>query len=412
LARFDRLERLRPDQLSKLTGQVEIFEVREGTAFVELGSQDPHAIFLLDGNVRLEAQDGAIRFLNQADPAARKPLCRLRPTRYRALAASQVQFLRISDTLLERVLDQDVGNDAYAVQDHAEVGVAVAQAPEEELLLEFFDDLKNKRAVVLTPPRVAHGVCRRITAAAGEASQIAEALHLDPVLALKIIHAANSRSPSNVPVRSVRAAVERLGVASVSDLVLQCAWLETFRPPTQLLHERVEQWWRESLLTASLSHLLAGMAGGLNSGFANLVGLSQNIGEAVLLGYALRDERMAESRALLDRFVGRYAATVGRMLLGRWSVPTELALAAANTTNWFRESAAGEPDYVDIALIAQYLARLPRSLEARGVLALPKARELPSVQRLGDWYFVEDFGRHALGIARKAVAKIQYQLAA
>ena len=60
-ARFEPPEQLSPDRLSDLTAQVEIFEAREGTTFFEQGRRDPHTVFLLEGNVCLEAHNGPIR---------------------------------------------------------------------------------------------------------------------------------------------------------------------------------------------------------------------------------------------------------------------------------------------------------------------------------------------------------------
>lgn len=205
--------------------------------------------------------------------------------------------------------------------------------------------------------------------------------------------------------------IECLGATTLGDLVCQCAWLETFRPSSPLVERRADHWWGESLLVASLSQLLVGKAGKPDSRFANLLGSNQNVVDAVLLSYAQGDEPLARSPLWPNRLIDKYAANAGQMLRGQWSVPTKLAIAAANSANWLRKSTTSDPDYAVIALIAQYLIRPHRPWGAPSVPWL-EVCELPSVQHLSDWFSIEDFGRHALDTARKAVADNGIHLAA
>ena len=105
LRRFDPLSGLDDQQLHMLAGEVEVQTAAPGTELLALGSNDSRLLFLLEGELRLVAGDGAAHVVGDRDPAAMGPVSRLRPSRYAVSAQTVVHYLMIETHLLDRYVD-------------------------------------------------------------------------------------------------------------------------------------------------------------------------------------------------------------------------------------------------------------------------------------------------------------------
>jgi HD-like signal output (HDOD) protein len=408
LRRFDQLAQLNSERLADLAARIEVREAAPGTALVELGSHAHSTLFLLDGRVRLEADDGHIRVISHRDAAARSPLCRLRPARWRALAASAVRYLEIADELLEEYLEHQAATPSsagYAVNELVRSDSKEHDAAEHGLLFQLYDDLYRNRLALPSPPRVASGIGRRVAQLGNSPSRIAALLMLDPALALKTLRAANARLGPDRGVRSCRQAIAHLGADQVHDLVAQCALLETFRAADPELLERMQQWWERSLRASAISYVLAGMTELFDPEFAALVGLTQEVGEGAILAYAEQDPTLRAGGDALEACLRAHTADAGRMLLNRWSLPLELAAAAAQAGNWQRDPGHPGADYTDLALLAQLHARL----DAAELQELPPLAQLPCARRLRI-ALDPDVSRDLLQVGQQAVAEAKTTL--
>jgi HD-like signal output (HDOD) protein len=390
LSRFDQLAHLEPERLEALAAQVDILEVPKGTPLVELGSLETDTVFLVSGRVRLEAEDGRSRFISEQDPAARSPLCRLRPSRWRALAASDVRYLRIREELIA-TLGDDQTPATYEVTELS--GAAGTLPGGGDFLVELVNDLNRHCLVVPSLPQAASYAASQILEADGEPAAIARALLVDPALALKAMQAANTRDPGAAPVRSCRSAVERLGADTVYGLAVHCAFREAFRSPDPAMHERFREWWRLSLLTGRLARQLGGLASGFDPELAELVGLTHDIGRAIVLNYGAKTLPADAS----DEGFPSEVAYASRLLLGRWHLPQELMHAAERHEDWLLDS--GRPGYADIAVVARRMALLKLDPDAPA----PPLREMPAARRLHPDLRDADRVEQMLSSARAAI---------
>ena len=409
LRRFDRLSRVDPGRLAELAQKIEVHEAESGTALVELDSRAPITIFLLDGRVRLEAHDGHIRMINHEDPAARNPLCRLRPTRWRALAAGPVRYLQINDEILEQYLDSV---DADSVEIGYSVHEVGSETVDEEsskgengLLFRLYDDLNRNRLVLRSLPRVARNIGRIVADIDENPLRVGQLLMLDPVLALKALRAASTPPTGTTIARSCAKAAERLGSARAHRLLVQCALLESFRPDNSALNYRMHEWRERSLTVAALSRSIAEKTEDFTPAFAALVGLTQGIGEAAILSYADRHSEMEHDLEALDRCINTQSADAGRMLLGRWPLPGELTVAAGATGNWWRDTGRAKADYADLVLVAQLL-----TLTDMGRKGLPGVGMLPAAKKLGLDLFSQDSVKDMLKKAHQQVIQAEDSL--
>ncbi|MGA8258989.1 MAG: hypothetical protein WB783_02130 [Arenicellales bacterium] len=74
-----------------------------GSVLIERGSKDDVSICLIEGTLVLKAADGRQTRVAGGTPAARLPLCQLKPHLYSAIAATEVAVIILSQSLLRDV---------------------------------------------------------------------------------------------------------------------------------------------------------------------------------------------------------------------------------------------------------------------------------------------------------------------
>jgi len=379
LRRFDHMAGLDPQTLADLAGEIEVQHASSQTEILSLGSEDSRLLFLLDGELRLVAGDGGTRTVRHTDPAALGPVSRLRPSRYRVVAQSDVSYLMIEQQLLDRYVDRVPG--ATVVVEEA----LVAGNPDELLddnathpiMFDVFDDLNHGRIIVPSDPEVAVQVGRSLPAAGSDTRRLAETLSACPALTLKIVRAAMAVDSSRRPIRSIRDAVERLDPERTFHLSVQCLLRETLRTDVVAVRERMHSWWERTMRVAAISAVLARMSERFDPEFARLVGLFHGIAEPVLLGYADRHDDLHDPTTL-DNVIYDNRAQLGRILSILWGLPRDVVDATTLCNHWGYDH-AGEADFTDILMVAQWHAMIGGDRNRR----MPTVKEIPAFDRLG-----------------------------
>lgn len=379
LRRLDRLSALDDQQLHTLAQEIEVQSAAPGARLLALGSQDARQLFLLEGQLKMVAGDGAVHVVSHTDPAAQRPVSRLRPSRYDVIAQTPVRFLLVEEHLLDRYTDRVstagvVVEEALVASDPNEL---IDDSATHALMFDVFDDLNHSRVVVPSVPSVAIRVGRSIHALGADTSRVASTLSVCPALTIKVIRAAMSSSPQRARIRSVKEAVVRLGVEQTFDLVAQCVLRETLRTDSEVVNSRMHGWWERTMRVAAISKVLARMGERFDPEYASLVGLLHSIAEPVMLRYADRHRDLANATAL-DNLIYDNRAQLGRILLILWGLPREIVEAATRCNHWEYHH-PGVADHTDILLVAQWHAMIggPRGRRIPGI------DEVPAFHRLG-----------------------------
>lgn len=374
LQRFDRLNTLDEEQIGRLKARAELRHAVRGACLFELGWSDPRQLLLLHGELELQAGDGVVHRVRHDDDAARGPVARLRPSRYRVTACSDVRYLLIEQRLLdEHATDAQV----IEVEFGGPKGLLVDDAATHPLMFDLYDDLHHGRIMVPSEREVAVRVGRALTPLGSDLNRLARTLAACPALTLKMVRAARRGGPGAPAVRSARAAVERLGAERVFALAVNCVLRESLRSDAVVVRERMRGWWETTMRVAALSAVLAGMNTRLDPAYAGLIGLLYSIAEPVVLGYA-DDHADLHDAAALDRLLYANRAELGRIMLTMWELPGELVAAASSCNHWGYDH-AGEADYTDILLAAQWYALQTGDRHRRA----PAADRVPALHRLG-----------------------------
>jgi HD-like signal output (HDOD) protein len=374
LRRFEPLSALNGQQLAQVAEHVKLLRAARGTCLMDIGSQDPRVLFLIDGELELVAADGARRRLRHGDPAAKGPVSRLRPSRYRVSAVTEVRYLWVDPGIVDRLCRPTapalVVDEAYSDGDTGHPGTAP------ELMADVLDDLHRRRIIVPSEPDIAIRIGRALGEPGIDDARMTEILMLCPALTIKAIRAARSAARDS-GIRDARQAVTALGGERVHELATRCVLRESLRSRSDAVRQRIRLWWRRALRTSRVCRVLAEEGRQLDPEQAAMVGLLARIAEPVLLNYADRYAEL-DSATALEAMLETHHAELGRILLAYWSLPRALVEAAGSGLNWHYDH-AGEADYTDIALIAHWHATIGEA----GHHAQPRLSEIPAAARLG-----------------------------
>lgn len=390
--------------LESLAEQVRIFNAPRKSTLVELGSEEPSTLFLIDGEIELIASDGNSFRITALDETARQPLCQLRPTRYHCRAISNVLYLRIEDDVLNQFLSLENHSsmfDEETLESYSVIETLLDPGNESQELLiaQILDALVDGRLVLPSLNIVAQKVGRALLAADKDPRKLSRALMLDPSLTAKTIKAVNKDlQGSEQPVHTCDEAVERLGAENIGALAVSCALRETLRRPRPEIDARMQTWWERSLRVSAVSEVLARQSERFDPALAALAGLLHRIGEAAILGYA-NELAPALPETQLDEFIKQHTQQISFDLLSIWNHPPELLTVASEAGNLERNTRR-EADYADIVLVAERHADIGYG---PCMLAQP-LDQMPAFQRLG---FGEASPSFSMTIMRAATSAMQ-----
>ena len=372
LRQLSTLRELPQDELDTLSTQLHVSRADKGDVLLELGASDDATLYLLEGNCRLVARDGGVKVIRHTDPSAQAPLARLRPSQYRVVAETPVRYLRINNSLLIQATHgfeqtSALAIEAYEVEEDDDFGDMDA---ENRLTLKIYEDLNNDHLLLPSLPHVAVRIGEAVNDEDSDAQSVAELIETDPAIALKIVKAANSARYGGVTrVATVTDAVTRLGLHDTQLLVIAFALRELFRTESKALEKRMRALWEHSRRIAAIARVLAGRVGGFNEHEALLAGLVHDIGVLAVIGYA-RDFPVAVTEGdVLETSIRALRSQLSGMILAKWQLPPELAVAAKEAENWYREH-PGPPDYGDLVIVAQIHEGIAGDLDPAKIPAL------------------------------------------
>jgi HD-like signal output (HDOD) protein len=368
------LSDLPADEIDQLSRKLFIHEDRKGTVLLALGAPEHSLLYLLEGDCKLTAADGAVKTIAHKDPSARAPIARLRPSRYQVEAVSDVRYLVIDEDLSgERHLAIDAHSalslDSYEVEEEDDFG---HMAAENRLTMQIYEDLNSDRLLLPSLPRVAVRIGEAVNDEHADARKVAALIETDPAIAVKLTKAANSARFGGVAqVATVTEAVARLGMQNTQTLVITFALRELFRTSSKKLEKRMFELWEHSRRIAALSRVLADKVGGFNGHEALLAGLVHDIGVLAVIGYARDFDEVADHPQALEASIHALRTQLSSMILSKWNLPREIVTAAKEAENWDREH-ADKPDYADIVIAAQAHEGIAGERDVAGIPALKR----------------------------------------
>lgn len=388
-------------ELDELAQKTQIEEAHPGRRLFLRGHRDPWTFYLLDGTVQLDWPEGRREVVRGGDETARQPLNPAQPHTATATAVDRVRYLRFNRTLLE-VLSRTAAADSYQLEEIS----ADAAEPRQRLFHAIFRDYLAGALKLPHLPDVAVRVREAVQDPDCDANEVAHLIQSDPVLAARLVQAANSPLYGvQTPIYSCKGAVMFLGLGTTRDLVLAYTLRELFQTSSALLRHRMHALWQHSVLVGAVSYVLAGMTPGLDKERALLAGLLHDIGVLPVIDYASREPMLAQDTSLLDEAIGALRGQVGAMVLRQWKFGNETVSIALEAEDWQRDPQP-QAEYTDVIIIAQQLL-----LAEQTAGLLPAVIQLPAWLKLARGRLDGELAWDVLREARSEVADVLQLLA-
>ena len=173
------------DELIVLADHAWVDEVKPGYVVAKAGSVDDWDLYLIEGTLRLVADDGKETFIMGGSRTARAPFGHLQPRHYTISAITPVQFLRVDNRLLK-----DLTYSGRRTEVRVEYAAGSPEVINTPLFTEIYDDLINDRLVVPSMPEVALKIRHLIEDEDVPIPQLAKVLNIDPAISARYIQRA------------------------------------------------------------------------------------------------------------------------------------------------------------------------------------------------------------------------------
>lgn len=189
------------------------------------------------------------------------------------------------------------------------------------------------------------------------AQQLAAQISRDPSAAARLIRFANSPLyAGTAPVRTLQAAIARMGLNSMRRLLLCLSLHGATKPRLSALRERLARHWITSIEVAALSQVYADHYTHLDADEAFLAGLIHQIGVLPIIYLADARPELVGSVEMVDCLIDLLQARVGGQILASWRFPPGLA-AIPGRVFGPQQTGAGPPEIADVVIVAAGLVR-------------------------------------------------------
>ena len=281
-----------------------------------------------------------------------------------------------------------------------------ARNPAQQLVDALTADYKAGNLPLPSLPDVALRVRQAVEDDDKGVVDVARIIQLDAALAARVIQSANSaRFGGATPVDSCQAAVSRLGMKAVRDVVMALVMKGMFRTHSLDLAVRMKDTWRHSVRVAAISHVIGSLATNLDSERSMLAGLVHDIGVLPLLYYAERFPQVTARPGMLDHLIRKLRPQLGGMVLRHWGFDADLVHVPLEVDKLTRNPSA-KPDYADVVLIANIFSTFGTKEKYDG----PPVDELPAFCKLPLGALGPEGGVEVLEEAREQINAVMAML--
>lgn len=331
------------EQLARTT----VLEIAQaGEALVAEGELEPHAYYILSGQVSMNVAGEAVNStLMGGSDHARVPLIHTPTKSLLATATCSVIFFRIPLAVVQPYLPPRGHSPVLPNDTDGEVIKRVGD--------EMDRALKANKLVVPSLPDVANRVRDAVNDPGVDALAVAKIIQADPPLAARLVQVANSPLyRGSASITNCRIAVSRLGIKVTRDLVMSCSLQQMFTTDHKSLQQELSEQWRQSTLVGAISSILARLVPHLDADRALLAGLLHNIGALPIVAYAANYPSLVANTSLRQKTILQLAPKIGEQILRRWKFDADLITAVSGANDWFRDGGL-KADYCDLVQLAQ-----------------------------------------------------------
>lgn len=333
--------------------------LNQGSILFKCGDTVDSLIYLLEGSVSMNAEEGVHYEIKAKTPKARFPLCSYKKHTATAIAQTAIQILRVSPSILNKAPPPSVDPLSAKIPE---------QIKSNPLFQAFCHHYKNEELVIPSLPDIAIKL-RKAIENNHSVNDLVKILHMDPAIAAKLIHVANSPLYlSSTPIKNCHDAVVRLGMKATHSLVISHSLKQVFRSLDPYIGFLLKEQWKKSINLASLCYVLAKKNGNIDAEEAMLAGLVCDIGTIPFLYFTENFPKDQWTREEIPKILNYLRGPLGSMVLSRWDFPEELIKIPPICEDWLNN----ESDKLSLSDIV-ILAKLHTHI------GTPKMDELPAI---------------------------------
>lgn len=264
--------------------------------------------------------------------------------------------------------------------------------------------LLNRELELPGMPDIAQRVQRAINNPDYSAADIAKIVQTDIPLSGRIIQVANSPLYKGaMPVENCQAAVTRLGMKVMKNLVTSFALKRLYTAKTSSVRKKMDRLWKHSVKIGAIGFTLARITPGFDPERAMLAGLVHDIGELLILQFSENQKDLKENPELLSVFIKTFKYKLGGVVLKQWRFEKDIIEVSLSSEQWYRNPLT-RPDYADVILVAHIQERLINNNLPKGVEGFS---DLPVYNKFPVFKLGEDAHRELLSESQDEIAELQ-----
>jgi HD-like signal output (HDOD) protein/CRP-like cAMP-binding protein len=225
-----------------------------------------------------------------------------------------------------------------------------------DLLEQINDDILSSQLRLPSIPEVALKIKKAINDPESDIRSIADIVAFDPVIAIKLVEAANSPLYKRAgDVKTILDAVSRLGKDTTQQLVTIFAVRELFNHKAPEILRCLRQIWSDSVEVASINYILAKRSTfNYDPEVALMAGLIARIGEIPILTYSANFPELKDQIAGVERISWLYGKMVGCQIMQQWKMDPVFTHVILHLADWDKANGI-QPDYADLTMVSQII---------------------------------------------------------
>lgn len=197
------------------------------------------------------------------------------------------------------------------------------------------------------------------------AQQVVSVISSDPVVSAHIIRSANSAAfTGQPPVKSVHAAVKRMGYRQLRNVAMTATMSELLQAKSAIVQQQLQEYWQHSRHVAAVSYVLALHQKHLNPDQALMAGLIHNIG---IIPLCLSIDSLVPTLdwESIKTVLHKFRVPIGIKLLRSWNFSDDMVNIITDHEDLHRKSTL-EPlaDYADVVMVANMQDRISAKIAA------------------------------------------------
>ena len=401
LQRLVPCNQLSPAELEPFLPHCRRYTFAPGERLFTRGAREENAWYLGNGEVELDFGKQA-RTVDALSAAARYPLACGQPYAADGVALTEVEALRIPNTLMLAAVHKKRARPIEANLVTENFNQLPDELRQSEVFYTFWRTYRSDSLQLPPLPQVALRLRKAMAEdiGVGEAARIVQT---DPVITARLIEIANSPLYRGMaPVTTCQQAIGRIGLMGTRSLVTSLTLKRMFHGDRPHLRRWLNHLWQESVRISCFSYVLGLRLSGIDAEQALLAGLMSHIGALPFLYFAgdFPEESLPDS--MMTAAIATVKGPLGVQLLSAWEFPEEIRRIPLHCDDWYYCDEE-ELSLTDLVILANWHTKLGRVKTG----SLPPIETLPVYQKLDLRTISPVFSLDLLHTAKREIEQVR-----